>query len=207
MVAFFDHRYKDSPYESAVISGLAVMGIRKDGGWVEAIHYTPKYSAVIKMARMLVVYQSVVEREDEVRALQRRMSREAAEEAATGLFRIVRAKAVRFMMVVSETSEPAVMDWIFDTRTYGMRIQFTTPSAGLVDWIGDQVTYQRIRIGMNELGDMMHEAAREMRTVLGELLMVRDDSFDAVPAIEWGRFEDDHSDTTVDYSFLQDDRN
>ncbi|KAK4118463.1 hypothetical protein N657DRAFT_540828, partial [Parathielavia appendiculata] len=206
-VAFFDHQYRDSPYESALLSGLAVLGIREDGGWVGPGDYTPKYSAVIKIARILVVYQSVVEREDEVRVLQRRMSRQAAEEAATGLFTIVRAKVERFMTVVSERSEPGVIDWIFDVRTYGMRIQFTTPSRGVVDWTGDRVTYRRVRIGMNELGDMMHELTREMKTALGELLMVGDEGFGAVPAIEWARFEDDHSDETVDYSFLHDDRN
>ncbi|KAK3896362.1 hypothetical protein C8A05DRAFT_40130, partial [Staphylotrichum tortipilum] len=208
IVALLDHQYRDTPYESTLISGLAVLGIREDGGWVGPGDSTPQYSAVIKIARILVVYQSVVEREDEVRALRRRISREAAEEAATGLFTILRAKVERFMTVVSERSKPGVMDWIFDTRTYGMRIQFTTPSSGVVDWTGDRVTYQRMRIGMNELGDMMHEAARETKKALGELLMVGDDDgFRAVPAIEWAQLEDDHSDETVDYSFLQDDRN
>ena len=207
MVAWVDHQYRNTPYESALISGLATLGIREDGGWVGPGEYTPTYSAVIKMARILVVYQSVVEREDEVAALQTRMSREAADEAATRLFTIVRAKVERFMTVVSEKSEPGVMDWMFDLRTYGMRVAFTTPSPGVVDWVGEQVTYQRMRIGMNALGDMLHELARETRRTLGELLMARDEEFGAVPAIEWGRFEDDHSDETVGYSFLRDDRN
>ncbi|KAK3304929.1 uncharacterized protein B0T15DRAFT_495343 [Chaetomium strumarium] len=68
-VAFFDHPYKDTPYESALISRLAVLGIREDDGWAGPGDFTPKYSAVIKIARMLVVYQSVVEREDEAAAL------------------------------------------------------------------------------------------------------------------------------------------
>ncbi len=37
---------------------------------------------------------------------------------------------------------------------------------------------------MNELGDIMHELAQEMRTVLGELLIVGDKGFRAVLAIE-----------------------
>jgi hypothetical protein len=141
MVAWVDHQYRNTPYESALISGLATLGIREDGGWVGPGEYTPTYSAVIKMARILVVYQSVVEREDEVAGLQTRMSREAADEAATRLFTIVRAKVERFMTVVSEKSEPGVMDWMFDLRTYGMRFAFTTPSPGVVDWVGEQVTY------------------------------------------------------------------
>lgn len=50
----------------------------------------------------------MVDREDEVARLQDRVGREAADEAATGLFTIVRAKAERFMTVVSKTSKPGV---------------------------------------------------------------------------------------------------
>ncbi|KAM7212673.1 hypothetical protein V8F06_011924 [Rhypophila decipiens] len=55
VVSLLDHQYTHSHYESAMISGLAVMGIREDGGWESVENYTPIYSAVIKMARMSVV--------------------------------------------------------------------------------------------------------------------------------------------------------
>ncbi|KAK0744615.1 hypothetical protein B0T21DRAFT_429238, partial [Apiosordaria backusii] len=34
VIALFDHQFKHTQYENAIISGLAVMGIREDGGWV-----------------------------------------------------------------------------------------------------------------------------------------------------------------------------
>ena len=43
-------------YRSAIISGLAIMGIRKDGGWIDVMDYTPIYSAVIKVVYAIVVY-------------------------------------------------------------------------------------------------------------------------------------------------------
>lgn len=82
MVALFDHPLKHTHYENAIISGLAVMGLREDGGWVSAENYTPIYSAVIKMARILVAYQAVVEQKDEIQALARSMDEEDAAEAA-----------------------------------------------------------------------------------------------------------------------------
>jgi hypothetical protein len=60
VMALLDHRLAAGEYRSAIISGLAVMGIRKDGGWTGVLDYTPIYSAVIKIARAMVVYQSYV---------------------------------------------------------------------------------------------------------------------------------------------------
>ena len=207
MVGFFDHEFRHTHYENAIISGLAVLGLRDDGGWVSVLDYTPVYSAVIKTVRMLVVYQSVVEQADEVRALQETMDADKAREAATGLFRIVRAKVQRFMTTVTEQTQPGPMDWIFETRTYGMRIRFTTAASPVIDWVGERVMYQKMRFTMGELADMTHELVAETRAVLGELLMVGADGFAAVPAIQWDRIEDDHSDDKVGYSFLQDERN
>ncbi|KAK3933609.1 hypothetical protein QBC46DRAFT_359552 [Diplogelasinospora grovesii] len=110
-----------------------VMGLREDGGWVPAEEYTPIYSAVIKVARMLVVYQAVTERAEQIKAKESIMSQKEARRAVAGLFRLVRAKAQRFMMLVGPKSEPSPMDWIFDARTYGMKIRYTTAAGGSID--------------------------------------------------------------------------
>ncbi|KAF6528494.1 hypothetical protein HZS61_008796 [Fusarium oxysporum f. sp. conglutinans] len=110
------------------------MGIRKDGGWMDVLDYTPIYSAVIKIARAMVVYQSYVERQAEVARLKQakmdeqqreggssdeREAQEEAEEEATSMFRIVRKKVQRFMTVTSGNAraEPTPMDWIYEART------------------------------------------------------------------------------------------
>ncbi|KAM7188699.1 Protein of unknown function (DUF3505) domain containing protein [Rhypophila sp. PSN 637] len=140
VVSLLDHQYTHSHYESAMISGLAVMGIREDGGWESVENYTPIYSAVIKMARMLVVYQAVLEQQDEIKELEQRMSKEEAKAAATGLFTIVRKKVRRFLVVVGEKTEPGPIDWIFDARTYGMRIRYTMTAAPAIDWVGERIS-------------------------------------------------------------------
>jgi hypothetical protein len=65
VVQFLDHPFKNGDhYESIVIGALAIMRFdREGGGWVPAINYTPIYSAVIKVARYLVLYQSMLERD------------------------------------------------------------------------------------------------------------------------------------------------
>jgi hypothetical protein len=77
-----------------------------------------------------------------------------------------------------------------------------------VDWLNDQLSYQRIRFTMTGLSDMLHTLVSEGRTVLGKLMMAEDDSdFTSAPAICWDTMEDDHSEDRVGYSFLRDDRN
>ncbi|KAK7413100.1 hypothetical protein QQX98_008048 [Neonectria punicea] len=104
VVQFFDHPFKNgNHYESIMISALAVMGLeREGGGWVLVTNYTPIYSAVIKVARYLVLYQSILERHGQKTQLQQYMSAREADEQAEGLFRIVRRKVRQFMMRVPE---------------------------------------------------------------------------------------------------------
>jgi hypothetical protein len=46
-IALLNQPLQDDEYKSVLISGLAILGMREDGGWLDAEDYTPKYSAVI----------------------------------------------------------------------------------------------------------------------------------------------------------------
>ena len=62
-MTLLNHELGDDEYKSVIISGLAVLGFRDDRGWLNAEDYTTKYSGFIKVARMLVIYRSYMERE------------------------------------------------------------------------------------------------------------------------------------------------
>ena len=62
-ITLLNYELSDDEYKSVIISGLAVLGFRNNGGWLNAKDYTTKYLGFIKVARMLVVYQSYVEQE------------------------------------------------------------------------------------------------------------------------------------------------
>ncbi|KAI7762978.1 hypothetical protein LZL87_014052 [Fusarium oxysporum] len=112
LIGMLDHQFKQSHYDSIMLSALAIIGINEDGGWIEPTDYTPKYSGVIKVARMLVLYQSWHEREEDIARKIRSMDEDEAREEAKGMYRIVREKSQRFMTRVSEKndSEPTPMD-------------------------------------------------------------------------------------------------
>lgn len=62
-ITLLNHELSNDEYESVIISGLAILGFRDDGGWLNTEDYTTKYSGFIKVIRMLVVYRSYIERE------------------------------------------------------------------------------------------------------------------------------------------------
>ncbi|KAF5487470.1 hypothetical protein CGCS363_v013910 [Colletotrichum siamense] len=218
LISMLDHQLKGGDYSSALLSALAVMGIAENGGWVQITDYTTKYSAVIKIARMLVIHQAYVERHDEVAELGKSLGNDEVEDAAQSLFQHTRAKVRRFMTRTTgdKDAEPTPMDWILETRTYGMHIQYNTAAAGVIDWVGDRVSYRRVRFTMGQLSDALHELVRETRELLAELTATEDsgsadgpesDVQSQLPAIPWSSIEDDHSETKPGYSFLADDRN
>ena len=93
----------------------------------------------------------------------------------------MRRKVQQFMTVVSGRTEPGPIDWIFETRAYGITIRFTTAAAPTVDWVGEQLTYQKIRVGMDALADMLHGLVDEGRAAIAELLIVEE--LEAAPGI------------------------
>ena len=111
------------------------------------------------------------------------------------------------MVTVGETGGPTPMDWIFDARSYGMKIRYNTPGANRIDWSGSRVLYQKMRFTMEALGDMMHGLMEEMRQELAALLIIEGRDRSQFPAIRWEELEDDHSEDRVGYSFLTDERN
>lgn len=54
-IALLDYNLVDNEYQSAIISRLAVLGVREDKGWDNPKDYTPKLLAVIKLSRLMVI--------------------------------------------------------------------------------------------------------------------------------------------------------
>lgn len=196
VMSMLDHMIKDGRYYSnMLISALAIMGIGSGGEWVSPLDYTPLYSAVIKGARMMVLYQSSIEREQEVQRREQTMDQQEAEETAKGLFTIVWAKVQRFMTRVSSDikAQPTPMSWIIDTRSYGMKVRYTTPGSKSINWQGDKIIHNKVRVSMGQLADMMHNIVLEARRTMGALTIVGECK--ALPAIPWSKMEDRHGES------------
>lgn len=54
-ITLLDYDLVDNEYQSVIISGLAVLGVREDKGQENPEDYTLKLLAIIKLARLMVV--------------------------------------------------------------------------------------------------------------------------------------------------------
>ncbi len=211
-IALLDHPLQDNEYESAIISGLAVLMIKNDNGWHDAEDFTTKYSAVIKLARLMVVQDAYERREEQIRRYQSQDTPEAAaRKQARSYYSRVKESVSRFMTMAHDGRDPTPMQWIYQTRSYGFKIRYTTPAAGKIQWIREEVLYPGTRIEMSQLRSMVHGLIGEARDALfGKLMMV--DSTGGkdppqVPPIDWENTVDQPSETKVGWSFLDDERN
>jgi hypothetical protein len=59
LVSLLDHYLKDNEYKSALVSATAVIGVDGDRRWKDPLAYTPIISAIVTVARMLVLYTAV----------------------------------------------------------------------------------------------------------------------------------------------------
>ena len=48
-------------------------------------------------------------------------------------FDIVRRRVQKFITLVSEKGRPTPMDWIYECRTYGMKIRYNTTAEGVLE--------------------------------------------------------------------------
>ena len=110
-IDLLNHPLQDNEYKSVIISGLAVLGIRDDDGWLNAEDYTSKYSAVDKLARMMVVHEGYEQRQEEIKrkteANERQGNGFTAEqigEAARSYFHYIRRLAYQFMTIAHDGS-------------------------------------------------------------------------------------------------------
>jgi hypothetical protein len=140
-MALLNHELSDDKYKSVIISGLAMMGFYNDRGWLNAKDYTTKYSRVIKIARMLVVYRSYIEWEDGYKANRKFIDDMQARLRIELMFDIIQRRVRRFMTLVSEKGRPMPIDWIYEYWTYGMKIWYNTIVEGVIEWEGNRVLY------------------------------------------------------------------
>ena len=193
LVSLLDHTLPHSSYDSVLLSALAAMGIREDGGWLTAADYTGFYSAVITVGKMLVLLQSAAEIG-------------AQESPPDGLFSVVRQKVQRFLTRVHPSTLPTPIDWILETRAYGMKIQYDSAMPGLINWQGSTITFRQSTFSMEALTEMLHLAVAELGSLIESLAFTSYDNVD-LPKVLWSKLYDTPSEDRVGFSFLVDPQN
>lgn len=219
LISIFDHRLNDDSYESALISGLAVLGIRGSGqqgeesnnaalNWLGPYEYTPYYAAVLKTARLLVIRWAYLEHQEQAKRVddaRPRSLEQEPEEKEAGLFETVRSLVRRFMIRLTPESFPTPIAWILESLAYGVAIRKATIIQGKIHWTDDEVTFERVTLEMVRLREMIQMAIEEVGLTMSKLLFLSED--ERPPAIKWAAIREDMGNYQAGYSFLSDDRN
>jgi hypothetical protein len=112
---------------------LAVLGFYDNRGWLNAEDYTTKYSGVIKIAQMLVIYQLYIEQEDRFQINRKFIDDIQARSRTEPMFNIVQRRVCKFITLVSEKGRPTLIDWIYKCWTYSMKIQYNTTAKRVLE--------------------------------------------------------------------------
>ena len=210
-IALLDHHVGDSEFKSALCSGLAVLGCREGGGWSGPSEFTPKLSAIVTTAKMMVVYKAKVDRDralQEAQAVQGMTRQEAEEdEGIESCFGRVQGMVNRFMVLLDlrQGSRPTPMNAILRMRAYGRAIHKTTNAPGVIDWHEDTLLYEQAQFSMATLRAMIHGLVEEGWTQLRREVLFTEEA--SLPPIDWSRLVDNAAEDQAGWCFVQDPRN
>ena len=202
-------------YDSALVCALAVLGVQEDG-WKGPEQYPPILSAVIKVARFMVVQQALELsepfEEDEFNGDSAYESDGSSDGSSTGSPRPRKRGCLQFVermmdrFMVRGSHGP--MQWMLDLRTYGLKIHYNTTSRGHVEWKGyDELLYKDMQFNMAQFRSMVHGLVAESRRLLVEDVLLFDRTHaHEVPEIPWQSLRDNPTDGRPGWNFLQDHR-
>lgn len=207
-IALLSQSITRKEYDSPLVCALAVLGVKEDG-WKGAEQYPPILSAVIKVARFMVVQQALALSEAEEFDIDADSGYESGgstpqQRRPRGCLQHVQQMMDRFMVRGSH----GPMQWMLDLRTYGLKIHYNTTSRGHVEWVGqDELLYKELQFTMAQFRSMVHGLVDASRRVLMEdLLFSNSPSAESVPSIPWESLRDNPTDERPGWNFLQDQR-
>jgi hypothetical protein len=198
-IALLDHRITRREYDSPLVCGLVVLGIKKEG-WKGPEQYPPILSAVIKVARFLVVQQGLdlsgadlADPEDsgEETDDSAYQSGPSPRRRPKGCLQIIQQMMDQFMVRGSH----GPMQWMLDLRTYGLKIHYNTTLRRHVEWTGDELLYKDLHFSMAQFRGMVHGLVTESRRLLiQDLLFSSSKASEPMPSVPWESMRDNPTD-------------
>jgi hypothetical protein len=194
-------------YDSPLVCALAVLGVKEDS-WKGAEQYPPILSAVIKVARFMVVQQALELSEafnddkfDSDSAYDSDSS-DPRQRWRKGCLQLV--KEIIDQFIVRGTH--SLMQWMLDLRTYGLKIHYNSTARGHVEWVGqDEMLYKNLQFNIAQFRGMVHGLTTESRRLLmNELLYSGSSAAEPIPSVPWESLRDNPTDERPRWNFLKD---
>jgi superfamily II DNA helicase RecQ len=216
-IAMFDHPLGDREYESAILSGLAVLGADgENGGWMPAINYTPILAAMITTMRAIVIRRGWRKRQDQIqKKIQSRIPEKQAHKEACNVVDTVKEDVHKFMTTTQFGGQATPMNRIYVHKMYGMKIRYTTKAEGQISWEGeDTVLVRKIKFSMNDIRSIVHGLLAVVRTQLIQELLIMNEEPNTInwrpeelPKFDISNISDNHRVLDEGWNFFKDVRN
>jgi hypothetical protein len=192
-ISLLNHQLHGSEYENALVSFFAVWAIDTEKlGFKEPERCTPDYSAFIKMAQMLVIYQAM---ED--------VKHERADYLSTSMEQM----RLKFMTFDGRTP----MGWMHGLKAYGLKLAQTKTADGNIVWSDDlkMVLWKEFSCSMSNFRGFVKTMVGQAKSRLEKLFLLKPgESFsNIVPAPRLFAIKDNPSESKAGWSFLLDQRN
>ncbi|KAL6351699.1 hypothetical protein LRP88_15016 [Fusarium phalaenopsidis] len=192
-----------------MVSFLTVLSISPDGSWLGFETFTPFLSALVSISRLLILREVARKRD---KAIQQHAelgsSLLEAREASPGYFELVQQLVTRCMLNSPAGADTTPMQFILRLRSYGIAAKANTAQPGYISWEGETILYRGNRLSLPSLQHILQAALDEARLLLFQGLLMQEsytleDSQPAlVPSIPWDSIQDNPTDNSVGYSFL-----
>lgn len=203
-ISLLDHSLPDNEHKNALISGIAVLGLKADhlgGGWAQAHHFSPVLSALITTSKALVVHDAY----REYRAGQ------AESPEGPSVHELVKDRAERFMRLTGFQEMVSPMNRMLRLRTLAITFARQRNASGMVSWDGDKMLVDQQTFTMLDLQSMIQGLCNTARTRLltDVLLLDVDDGgrvragSTALPALSLDKLTDQPAEAAAGYSFLK----
>jgi superfamily II DNA helicase RecQ len=216
-ISLADHELKDHEYDSALVSGAAVLGWHAaKKTWRTPLNYPPILSGIVTVFRMLVVSHAHSEREQDIQRLQvNGFGEDEARQRARSHFALVKSMVHRFMTLTAFGGKPSPMNFLLRLRTYGFNIRMNTPADGAISWHGDEIQCGSVRFTMAKLRRMIHGLVEQLWLRLRRDILLLDVTGQGeirpgsapLPRLDLDQLFDNPSETQDGWSFLKDPRN
>lgn len=159
-IALLDHSLSGNEHESALLSGVAVLGLKDDhrgGGWVPAHEFSPTLSALITTSKALIIYYAHCQRED---ALLR------DPDTAPTAYELVREMSERFLTLCDYRGTPSPMNRMLRLRTLARTEAKKHNTPGIVAWDRDRLLVDKQSFTLADLRSMVRGLCETVRLQL-----------------------------------------
>jgi superfamily II DNA helicase RecQ len=204
-IALLDHTLLDDEHKSALLSGVAVLGLKPDhhgGGWVPAHEFSPTLSALITTSKALVVHYARCERD-------RALRNDA--DTALAAYQLVRDMAERFMTLSDFQGKPSPMNRMLRLRTLARTQAKRRNTPGTVSWDGDRLLVDKQSFSLADLRSMVKGLCETVRLqLLKDVLLLDVDETGEVrpgttplPELSMDQLVDQPAELATGWSFLK----